>query len=146
MDGAPEFLGALLQSNDELGTAILTFRHLDSSIDADSDSEDEMAAQQHAYNSISPSATLTLQYILISSKVVTANKGKENDVSRDLAGLHIGTSNMPEQRPTPPPRPPVQQHEEEEEEDDFEEEDENDPFADRNAVVTPRVEKSEPVW
>ena len=31
-------------------------------------------------------------------------------------------------------------------EDDFEEEDENDPFADRNAVNTPKVEKREPVW
>ena len=76
--------------------------------------------------------------------VVTANKGKENEVSRDLAGLHIGISNMPAQRPTPPPRPAVQHKEEEE--DDFEEEDENDPFADRNAVITPRVERSEPVW
>lgn len=29
---------------------------------------------------------------------------------------------------------------------DEDEEDENDPFADRNAVVTPRVERSEPSW
>lgn len=34
---------------------------------------------------------------------------------------------------------------EEEYEDDFEE-DENDPFADRNAVSTPGVERSEPSW
>lgn len=27
-----------------------------------------------------------------------------------------------------------------------EDEDENDPFADRNAVITPRVERSEPSW
>lgn len=27
-----------------------------------------------------------------------------------------------------------------------EEEDENDPFADRNALATPRVEKGEPTW
>lgn len=25
-------------------------------------------------------------------------------------------------------------------------EDENDPFADRNAVITPKVERSEPTW
>lgn len=30
-------------------------------------------------------------------------------------------------------------------EDGFEE-DENDPFADRNAVITPKVERAEPTW
>lgn len=30
-------------------------------------------------------------------------------------------------------------------EDGFEE-DENDPFADRNAVITPKVERTEPTW
>jgi hypothetical protein len=61
--------------------------------------------------------------------------------------LHIsGKSPSPETRPPPPPRPVQQPPEEEEDEDDFEEEDENDPFADRNAVTTPKVERSEPVW
>jgi hypothetical protein len=32
------------------------------------------------------------------------------------------------------------------EEDDYEDEDENDPFADRNAVTTPKVERGEPRW
>jgi hypothetical protein len=32
------------------------------------------------------------------------------------------------------------------EDDDYEDEDENDPFADRNAVVTPKVERGEPKW
>lgn len=47
-----------------------------------------------------------------------------------MAGMKIGTHNAP-----PAPAPPVE-----------EEEDENDPFADRNAVETPMVEKSEPKW
>ena len=41
------------------------------------------------------------------------------------------------------PRAPV---EDDSDEDEVEEEDENDPFADRNAVVTPKVEREEPKW
>lgn len=55
-----------------------------------------------------------------------------------MAGLSIGNHNK-----RPAPAPP---QEEEEEEKVEEEEDENDPFADRNAVETPMVEKSEPKW
>jgi LAS seventeen-binding protein 5 len=75
-----------------------------------------------------------------------SEKGKEHDTTQQLAGLHIsGKSPSPEARPPPPPRPVVQPPEDEDE-DDYEEEDENDPFADRNAVTTPKVERSEPVW
>ncbi|PMD18831.1 VHS domain-containing protein [Hyaloscypha hepaticicola] len=123
-----QWLGALLHANDELVTALMTFEQLDRSIDADSDSDDELAQQQHMYK-------------------VMSGKGKEQDTANQLAGLHIsGKSPSPETRPPPPPRPVQQPPEEEEDEDDFEEEDENDPFADRNAVTTPKVERSEPVW
>lgn len=54
-----------------------------------------------------------------------------------MAVLTIGNHNG---RPAPPPPPPPPQEEEEGEED------ENDPFADRNAVETPMIEKSEPKW
>ncbi|TVY68942.1 Protein lsb5 [Lachnellula suecica] len=113
-----QWLGGLLHANDELVTALMTFEQLDRSIDADSDSDDEMAEQAHLYNK------------------AAADKGKDPDVAQSLSGLHI------EQRPPPPPRPaqpppPV---------DDYpsEEEDENDPFADRNAFDTPTVEKDDP--
>lgn len=46
---AEEWLGGLLHANDELVTALMTFEQLDRSIDADSDSDDELAAQQHMY-------------------------------------------------------------------------------------------------
>lgn len=121
-----QWLGALLHANDELVTALMTFEQLDRSIDADSDSDDELAQQQHLYKTMS-------------------DKGKENAATAQLAGLSIGTKNpSPPRPPRQPPRPV--QPEPEEEEDDFEEEDENDPFADRNALTTPRVEKKEPVW
>jgi len=46
-----QWLGALLHANDELVTALMTFEQLDRSIDADSDSDDEMAEQAHLYKS-----------------------------------------------------------------------------------------------
>jgi len=120
------WLGALLHANDELVTALMTFEQLDRSIDADSDSDDELAEQQHLYK-------------------VMSDKGAHSDATSQLAGLRISKSPIPEARPPPPPRP-AQPPPEDDDEDDFEEEDENDPFADRNAVTTPRVEKSEPKW
>lgn len=46
-----QWLGALLNANDQLVTALMTFEQLDRSIDADSDSDDEMAEQAHLYKS-----------------------------------------------------------------------------------------------
>ena len=74
-----------------------------------------------------------------------SDKSQYTDAASQLAGLHITKSPTPEARPPPPPRP-VQPPPEDDDEDDFEEEDENDPFADRNAVTTPKVERSEPRW
>ncbi|KAK4220036.1 hypothetical protein QBC37DRAFT_76716 [Rhypophila decipiens] len=46
-----EFLGSLLEANDQLTHALLTFEQLDTSIDADSDSDDDLAEQAHLYRS-----------------------------------------------------------------------------------------------
>lgn len=46
-----ELLGPLLAAHDALINALLTFEQLDRSVDADSDSDDELAEQQHAYRS-----------------------------------------------------------------------------------------------
>lgn len=48
---AEQYLGALINANDQLVTALMTFEQLDRSIDADSDSEDEAAEQAHLYRS-----------------------------------------------------------------------------------------------
>lgn len=47
-----EWLGSLLYANDTLVTALMTFEQLDRSIDADSDSDDELAEQAHLYRSM----------------------------------------------------------------------------------------------
>lgn len=51
-----------------------------------------------------------------------------------------GAPPPPAKKPSPPP-PPVQREDDSEEDDD-----DNDPFADRNAVQTPRVETGQPRW
>ena len=134
------YLGTLLNANDQLSDALIMYEQLDRSFDYDSDSEDyddpdvssaHAAQQGHAIGITSPTSAASVQ-----SK---------------MAGLSLG--NAP---PVMPPRPPTltatspdggKGKLREEPEDDYEdEEDENDPFADRNAVNTPRVEKDEPTW
>jgi len=51
---AQGWVGPLLEANDKLVDALLTFENLDKSIDADSDSDDEIAAQAHMYKSMLP--------------------------------------------------------------------------------------------
>ncbi|EGR47231.1 uncharacterized protein TRIREDRAFT_64644, partial [Trichoderma reesei QM6a] len=46
-----QWLGPLLHANDELVHALMTFEQLDQSVDADSDSDDELAEQAHLYRS-----------------------------------------------------------------------------------------------
>lgn len=46
-----QYLGSLLNANDALVHALMSFEQLDRSIDADSDSDDELAEQAHMYRS-----------------------------------------------------------------------------------------------
>lgn len=128
----------------------MTFEQLDRSIDADSDSDDEIAHQAHIYRcNLLPSYLLTPVSNHFSqdtkSCIAVTEKNKESEAAHQLAGLKISgnSSPTPEARPVKPPRPmqppPISA---EEEEDD----DEDNPFADSNAVVTPAQEKPEPRW
>ena len=54
-----QWLGSLLHANDEIIVALMTYEQLDHSIDADSDSEDELAEQAHLYRSTLPSPPYT---------------------------------------------------------------------------------------
>ncbi|KAK3682582.1 vhs domain-containing protein [Podospora appendiculata] len=145
-----QWLGSLLHANDELVNALMTFEQLDRSIDADSDSDDEVAEQAHAYRMATERA-----------------KGKEpasptspRSSAAGMAGLSLNTRPPPQPpRPSPPPRPsattkpnlslnrvPKQPEPESDEESEEEEEDEDDPFADRNAVGTPKLEGNGSRW
>ncbi|MCJ1301717.1 putative actin patch assembly and actin polymerization protein [Hypocenomyce scalaris] len=132
-----QWLGSLIHANDELVTALMAFEVLDKSVEDDSDSEDEWG----------DTAT--------SSAATTSG---QMDAQGAFAGLSLGGGGVP---PKPPrssmaiAMPPAngkgkqedgEEDEEEADNDDFEEEDENDPFADRNAVYTPKVERPGMTW
>ncbi|KAI0849758.1 hypothetical protein F5Y00DRAFT_49838 [Daldinia vernicosa] len=136
-----QWLGGLLHANDELVVALMTYEQLDRSIDADSDSEDELAEQAHLYRMAAEKHKQAMSPTSPSSPV------------SDMAQLSINPSPPP--RPMPPPRPsaaskpviaPRQPSPPDSDEDDYADEDENDPFADRNELATPKVEGDEPKW
>ncbi|KIW04183.1 hypothetical protein, variant 2 [Verruconis gallopava] len=126
-----KYLGSLLSANDELVKALMAYEFLDKSIDADSDSDLEYESARLARR--------------------TSGAG---DQSEAFAKLSL---NEAVDAPVKPPRPtglampsvpssfgkqPSSEPESEEEDDD----DDDDPFADRNAVKTPHVEKSGLTW
>ena len=134
----------------------MSFEQLDRSIDADSDSDDELAEQAHLYRSkkcpLSGSASLTPADM----STVAQMRGKESMANApsptsthppDLAGLSLESAPKPAAAPPRPPpmaKPAQPQRPEPEDEDD--EDDEDDPFADKNVVETPALEKGEPRW
>ncbi|TGJ88197.1 hypothetical protein E0Z10_g607 [Xylaria hypoxylon] len=142
-----QWLGSLLHANDELVVALMTFEQLDRSIDADSDSEDELAEQAHLYRMVAEKHKQSTS---------PTDPASPSSPVADMAGLSLNPSISPRRsappRPSPqskmpaPPRPlsPPSRHGESD--NDSAEEDENDPFADRNAVETPMVEREEPRW
>lgn len=66
-----QWLGSLLHANDELVMALMTFEQLDRSIDADSDSDDELAEQAHMYRSKSSPFPLHWPLINLQTGIVT---------------------------------------------------------------------------
>ncbi|ETS78064.1 hypothetical protein PFICI_10126 [Pestalotiopsis fici W106-1] len=126
-----QWLGGLLHANDELILALMTFEQLDRSIDADSDSEDELAEQAHLYRMATEKGKQAM------SPTESANPGSPVP---EMDNLSINPTLPP--RPAAPPRPsaasksaftPAPQAAVDAEESE-ESEDENDPFADRNAL------------
>jgi len=123
-----EWLGSLLSANDQLVTALITFEQLDRSIDADSDSDDELAEQTHLYR-------------MAQEKAAAGSAGPTSPTS-------------PKPARVPPPRPPASSkpsiftsstsrsqekkpmYTTDDEDSDAEEEDDDNPFADRNAVAS----------
>ncbi|KAI0469066.1 hypothetical protein F4859DRAFT_148215 [Xylaria cf. heliscus] len=142
-----QWLGSLLHANDELVVALMTFEQLDRSIDADSDSEDELAEQAHLYRMATEKHKQSMS--------PTEPTSPSSPVA-DMAGLNLNSPTSP--RRSAPPRPSAQSKpsvprlpvsppsRRDEIDDDSAEEDENDPFADRNAVETPMVERGAPRW
>ncbi|KAI8955398.1 hypothetical protein F4801DRAFT_529171 [Xylaria longipes] len=142
-----QWLGGLLHANDELVVALMTFEQLDRSIDADSDSEDELAEQAHLYRMATEKHKQSMS---------PTEPASPSSPVADMAGLNLNSATSPrrsapprpsaQSKPLAPPRPISSPSRRYETDDDSAEEDENDPFADRNAVETPMVEGEAPRW
>lgn len=150
-----DFLGGLIHANEELVTALMAFEVLDKSVDDDSDSEMEEAAH--------------LSRTAAQREAAGAGAGSTNSSSallppppptESFAGLTL-------QSPKKPPRPGAgvgniampqntlgkgkmsrqdDSESESEDEDADDDDDEDNPFGDRNATATPRMEKQGFTW
>ncbi|KAK5995040.1 Protein lsb5 [Cladobotryum mycophilum] len=146
-----QWLGPLLHANDELVHALMTYEQLDQSVDADSDSDDELAEQAHLYRMATDKGK--------SEKVPGKVSSPTRSEHPDLSGLSLN-SPSPRQKKAPPPRPsksgslslsspprqiPRQQQQQQQlpvfrpapvrqVSEPTDEEDDDDPFADKNTV------------
>lgn len=126
-----EWIGSLVNANDELVKALTAYEIMDRSVDDDSDSD----AWEHA----PPEAMRPQQ---------STGPGASSDAADDLRNLSFN-----EAPPSKPPRPgamampaPPAFPSKQAAETPAEEEDENDPFGDSNAVATPAHERSGMTW
>lgn len=122
-----QWLGSLIHANEELVTALMAFEVLDKSVEDDSDSEGEW--EDGAPLSKGESAGL---------------RGTQEAFDR----LHFPTANARKTVPVVPAngKGSAGFTNEEEEEEEAEDADENDPFADRNEVHTPKTERPGMTW
>lgn len=131
-----DWIGSLVNANDELVKALTAYEIMDRSIEDDSDS-DEFEQHQH-----SPS-----------SAAHKYSQPVSTDTAAQLAGLRLAEQPAPAKPPRPapshvampaPPRPapPPEEDEDEGEDDD----DADNPFGDANAAPTPAVERPGMTW
>ncbi|KAI5464652.1 hypothetical protein BGZ63DRAFT_158356 [Mariannaea sp. PMI_226] len=142
------WLGSLLHANDELVNSLMTFEQLDRSIDADSDSDDELAEQAHIYRMMaqkgkeamaqtghSPTAS---PYPDLSSLTISA-PAKPAAPPRPPTKSKPSSAMPPRQPPRPAPLPLKKQQPGDDDDDD-------DPFGDEHTIETPSIEREQPRW
>ncbi|CAK7242094.1 MAG: hypothetical protein STHCBS139747_003571 [Sporothrix thermara] len=113
-----EYLGSLLHANDELVTALMLFEQLDRSIDADSDSDDDLAEQAHRYRMIQEQAAKDKEasgdasptspvpdFASLNLGDATSNRSRANTATAATAAPPVPASPRPTVRPPAPPRP-----------------------------------------
>ncbi|KAG6015852.1 hypothetical protein E4U54_002839 [Claviceps lovelessii] len=130
-----QWLGSLLHANDELVRALMAFEQLDQSIEADSDSDDELAEQAHRYRMITEKAQ--------QDRAASGHIGSRSHDPGPSIGNDASAPPRPPRPAVPPRKSPVATAVEADDDDD---DDEDDPFGDRNVISTPGMERAEPQW
>lgn len=131
-----DWIGSLVNANDELIKALTAYEIMDRSIDDDSDSD--------AWEQLPPEARSSGE----------KHTHVSSDTAAQLAGLSLAESAPPAKpaRPAPPsiPMPPAPSFPDKacRAEDDYsgEDDDEDDPFGDDNAVPTPHEQRAGMTW
>lgn len=127
-----ELLGGLIQANDQLVEALMSFEILDKSVDDDSDSDGTEWDTDEA-----------------PPKLARPEPDKQKSTEKAFSGLSLGKA------PVRPPHPTMllngqggvkHAKDEDSEEEEEEEEERDNPFADSNAVHTPKVERPGMTW
>lgn len=111
-----QWLGSLIHANDELVNALMSFEVLDKSVDDDSDSEEEVDGEDEWDKDDEAMKSTRQAFIGLSIDKSAANGRLKARESDD------------------------------DESDDVNDGDEDNPFADSNAVHTPKEERAGPVW
>lgn len=117
-----QWLGSLIHANDELVNALVAFEVLDKSVENDSDSDEWDS------DGLDPSST-------------AVESPRTSSVRQGFAGLSFPKPEIPNVAVNG-----KQKALESDEDDSAEEADEDDPFADRNAVHTPKTERPGMTW
>ncbi|CCU82315.1 VHS domain-containing protein [Blumeria hordei DH14] len=132
-----EWLGPLLHANDELVIALMTFEQLDRSIDADSDSDSEIINEQHLHDrNRLPMYTVKRN---TDKLLESTQKVRDDDIVNQIACLKPDTKEGHlQQRPVLPQKEIAQQthFERDAEDSDSTDCDQDNPFSDRNAMIT----------
>ena len=124
-----DWIGSLVNANDELIKALTAYEIMDRSLSDDSDSDVEAA--------------------VAASKAASHSRGPSAETAAQLAGLNIQEQAPPIQPPrpaAPPASVPMPAKPAMPEPSPAPEEDEDDPFGDSNAVPTPAVERPGMTW
>ncbi|KAG6047874.1 hypothetical protein E4U17_007353 [Claviceps sp. LM77 group G4] len=141
-----EWLARVLLANDKLVLALMAYEQLDRSIEADSDSDDELAEQAHRYRMMTEKAQQDREA-----------GGHVDSRSQDVGSAEGTDASAPPKpsRPAVPPRrphaPPTNDDKHDDDDDDYDDDDDDDdddenPFGDKNFISTPSIERDEPRW
>ncbi|TQV97516.1 VHS domain-containing protein [Cordyceps javanica] len=141
-----QWLGGLLHANDELVHALMTYEQLDQSIDADSDSDDEIAEQAHLYKMVAAQKGRDMSVVTATHETPAVDRLTLNEPSPVTARTPARLGPPPSRAAKVPP--PVVAPGDDLESASDEDEDEDDPFGDSHVVVgTPAaVERQQPRW
>ncbi|KAG6251418.1 hypothetical protein E4U23_000641 [Claviceps purpurea] len=146
-----EWLARVLLANDKLVLALMAYEQLDRSIEADSDSDDELAEQAHRYRMMTEKAQQDREVGgHVSSRSEDVGSPEGTDASAPPKPPRPAVPLRPAVPPRRPHAPPINddKHDDDHDgndDDDVDDDDEN-PFGDENFISTPSIERDEPRW